>query len=188
MDTETAQICALRDSGLHNSDRLTFAAVGIGCAGDDVALADQLLAKGLITPYMHRKVRINRAYEILFGPYLILDKIGEGGMGKVYRAVKLKTGQLVALKVVRQHLVTNKTVKRRYKEAAAAAAFDHQNIVKLYDADEVNGRYYLAMEYVDGIDLARLMKEFGRPPTTGLAQYGEACEYIRQAALGAIRN
>ena len=187
MDTDTAQhlLTAFRESGLHPPERLALAAQLLAEPDDDVALADQLLTYGLLTPYMHRKVRINRAYEILFGPYLILDKIGEGGMGKVYRAVQLGKGQLVALKVVRQHLITNKTVKRRYKkEAAAAAAFDHPNIVKLYDADEVNGRYYLAMEYVDGIDLARLVKQFGRPPTTGLTHYHEVCEYIRQAALG----
>ncbi len=187
MDTDTAQhlLAALRESGLHPPERLDFAAQFLVASEDDVSLADQLLTHGLLTPYMHRKVRINRSYEILFGPYLILDKIGEGGMGKVYRAVQLGKGQLVALKVVRQHLITNKTVKRRFKkEAAAAAAFDHPNIVKLYDADEVNGRYYLAMEYVDGIDLARLVKQFGHPPTIGLAHYLEVCEYIRQAALG----
>ena len=107
MDTDTAQhlLAALRESGLHPPERLDFAAQFLVASEDDVSLADQLLTHGLLTPYMHRKVRINRSYEILFGAYLILDKIGEGGMGKVYRAVQLGDGKLVALKVVRQHLV-----------------------------------------------------------------------------------
>ena len=190
MDTDTAThlLAALRGCGLHAADRLAQAdrLLGPGAdTGDDVALADSLFAAELVTTYMHRKVRANRTYEVIFGPYLILDKVGEGGMGKVYRAVECPAGRLVALKVVRQHLMANKTVKGRYrKEAAAAASLDHPNVVKLYGADEVNGRYYLAMEYVDGIDLSKMVKEFGTPPHAGLPQYQEACEYMRQAALG----
>jgi serine/threonine protein kinase len=106
-------------------------------------------------------------------------------MGKVYKAVHIPDRHVIALKVVRPQLMTNRVVLRRYKrEAAAAAALDHTNIVSLYDADEVNGRYYIAMEYVDGLDLARMMKEYGNAPTSGLPQYQEAAEYIRQAAVG----
>ncbi len=190
MDTDTAThlLAALRGCGLHAADRLAQADRLLGPGADtedDVALADGLFAAELVTTYMYRKVRANRTYEVIFGPYLILDKVGEGGMGKVYRAVECPAGRLVALKVVRQHLMANKTVKGRYKkEAAAAASLDHPNVVKLYGADEVNGRYYLAMEYVDGIDLSKMVKEFGTPPHAGLPQYQEACEYMRQAALG----
>ena len=55
--------------------------------------------------------------------------------------------------------------------------------MKLYGADEVNGRYYLAMEYVDGIDLSKMVKEFGTPPHAGLPQYQEACG-LRKSAGG----
>ena len=190
MDTDTAThlLAAFRGCGLHTADRLAQAAhllTGGADTADDAALAERLFAAELLTPYMYRKVRANRTYEVIFGPYLILDKVGEGGMGKVYRAVECPSGRLVALKVVRQHLMANKTVKGRYKkEAAAAASLDHPNVVKLFGADEINGRYYLAMEYVDGIDLSKMVKEFGTPPHAGLPQYQEACEYARQAALG----
>jgi eukaryotic-like serine/threonine-protein kinase len=176
---------AIRGSGLYSSEQILEATRILDLPLEPVAMADQLFACKILTPYMYRKIRAGRTAEILFGPYLILDKIGEGGMGKVYRAVQCLVGQMVALKVVRQHLMANKTVKARYKkEAAAAAALNHPNVVKLFEADEINGRYYLAMEYIDGIDLARMVKEFGSPPVSGLPHYQEACEYVRQAALG----
>jgi eukaryotic-like serine/threonine-protein kinase len=176
---------AIRGCGLYTSEQVELATSLLGQPHDDATLADRLFAEKILTPYMYRKVRAGRTLEIIFGPYLILDKIGEGGMGKVYRAVQCFAQQMVALKVVRQHLMANKTVKKRYKkEAAAAAALNHPNVVKLFDADEVNGRYFIAMEYVDGIDLARMLKEFGHAPVSGLPSWHEVVEYTRQAALG----
>lgn len=152
-------------------------------AADPVRLADALLAAKLITKYMHRKVQTGKAGELVFGQYLILERIGEGGMGKVYRAIETRMGREVALKTIRPNLLANRTVVQRYKrEARAAAALDHPNIVKLFEADDVGGRYFLAMEFVDGSDLSRLIKDLNKerspmPPA-------EAAEYIRQAALG----
>jgi len=187
MDTESSHqlASALRDCGLYPNDAVLAAEAVLAAGGDDAALAEHLFALGVVTSYQQRKIRVGRIHEILFGSFLILDKIGEGGMGKVYRAYQLRVRRMVALKVVRPQLMSNKTVLHRYKrEAAAVAALDHPNIVKLHDADEHQGRYYLEMEFIDGIDLARLVKEFGKPPTIGLAQVSEACEYVRQAALG----
>ena len=112
-------------------------------------------------------------------------------MGKVYRAVQVTptdygpTGRIAALKIVRQQLVANKTVMLRFeREAAAAAVLDHPNIVKLFTASDVRGRFFLAMEYVDGLDLSRLVREFAGTSGAGLKHYQEACEYTRQTALG----
>jgi serine/threonine-protein kinase len=186
MDADTIQqlLLALRESGLYTPEQLA-AAERTAATGDAAQLAESLQAAGVLTPYQFRKIRIGRTTDLLFGPYLILDKIGEGGMGKVYRAAQRGSGQIVALKLVRQALMNNRTVLRRYKrEAAAVAALNHPNIVTLYDADEAAGRYFLAMEYVDGIDLSKMVRMFGNPPTSGLPSYQEACEYVRQAALG----
>jgi tRNA A-37 threonylcarbamoyl transferase component Bud32 len=187
MDKETADqlLQALRDCGLYAPEQVAAAERAVATGGDATRLSEELFTAGVLTAYQARKVKIDRANEILFGPYLILDKIGEGGMGKVYKAVHARERRVVALKVVRPQLVTNRVVIRRYKrEAAAAAALDHPNIVSLYEADEVAGRYYIAMEYVDGLDLVRMMKLYGRPPETGLPYYQEAAEYARQVALG----
>ncbi|MGL4421851.1 MAG: serine/threonine-protein kinase, partial [Gemmataceae bacterium] len=179
-NTPPALFAALRESGqLSPEQSAVLDSCPITTANDPAALAECLLQHRILTAYQARKVRIQRINELLVGQYLIQDKIGEGGMGKVYRAVQMRMGRVVALKIVRTHLMSNKTVMKRYKrEAAAAAALNHPNIVTLFDADEALGRHYLAMEYVEGLDLSRMVKEYGPLP------YAEACEYIRQSALG----
>ena len=182
MDWNTPEhlIQAIRDCGLYSPAQLVaLDDIPPDILANPVALSERLRAAGLLTGYQSKKVRISRIVEILIGPYLVMDKIGEGGMGKVYKAIQLKVGLIVALKVVRPHLLSNKTVMRRYKrEAAAAATLNHPNIVSLHNADEAGGRHYMAMEFVNGSDLARLVKEFGQ------LHYCEAAEYARQTALG----
>lgn len=176
---------AIQESGLYKPEQLAAAERIASTAADTPACAEGFYTAGVLTKYQFQKIRAGRAEDLLFGPYLILDRIGEGGMGKVYRAVQLKVGKIVAIKMVRPQLLTNRMVISRYKrEARAAAKLDHPNIVSLYDADDINGRYYMAMEYVDGIDLSRMVKQFGNPPNSGLADFHEAAEYVRQAALG----
>ena len=182
METITADplLAAIRDGGRCTPDQLWLVEQAFSKSGSEFpALADALHSLGVLTRYQFRKVQLGRIPELLFGQYLILEKIGEGGMGKVYRAVDTRMARMVALKVVRPQLMSNKTVLKRYeREAAAAAKLDHANIVKLFDAGEASGRFYLAMEYVDGSDLARLVKDNG-PLSTA-----EACEYMRLTALG----
>src|SRR5205085_2218619 len=69
-------------------------------------------------------------------------------------------------------------VRRFHREARSAAQLSHANLATIYDADEVGGVHFLAMEYVAGIDLARIVRRDGALPA------GQACEYVRQAALG----
>ena len=182
METLSADplLVAIRDGGRCTPDQVRLVEEAFASAGaEPAALADALNSLGVLTRYQYRKVQLARNAELLFGQYLILEKIGEGGMGKVYRAVDTRMARMVALKVVRPQLMSNKTVLKRYeREAAAAAKLDHPNIVKLFDAGEASGRFYLAMEYVDGSDLSRLVKDNG-PLSTA-----EACEYMRMAALG----
>ena len=182
METLTADplLAALRDGGRCPPDKLRAVEDAFaGLAAEPTALADALNGLGVLTRYQYRKVQLGRISEILFGQYLILEKIGEGGMGKVYRGVDTRMARMVALKVIRPQLMSNKTVLKRYeREAEAAARLDHPNIVKLFDAGEAAGRFFLAMEYVDGSDLARLVKDNGALGTA------EACEYARLVALG----
>ena len=182
MDVNSAEylINALLDAGVWTADQAEKARAAVSVVkGDPIKLAECFKSSGPLTGYQLRKIRHGRIIDLTVGSFVVLEKIGEGGMGKVYKAISPKIGKPVALKVVRSHLMTNKTVLRRYKrEAAAAAALDHPNIVTLLDADEVGGRCYLAMEYVEGSDLSRLVKEHGALP------FQEAAEYIRQASLG----
>ena len=181
MDANTAEylINALTEAGVWTADQAGVARAAVRPNDDANRIVESLKSAGPLTSYQIRKVRHKRIIDLTLGHFVILDKIGEGGMGKVYKAVSGKIPKPVALKVVRPHLMSNKTVLRRYKrEASAAAAMDHPNIVTLIDADELDGRYFLAMEYVEGSDLSRLVKENGALP------YQEAAEYIRQSALG----
>jgi serine/threonine-protein kinase len=100
-------------------------------------------------------------------------------MGRVYKAVQLSLNRPVALKVVRAQLLSNATALRRFRrEVKAAAGLRHPNIVSVFDADRVADRHFLAMEFIEGPDLARLLKERGPLPLS------VACSYARQAALG----
>ena len=187
MDANTGQLIiqALCDSGSFTEEQVSRAATFCENDGDPTAVAQNLLNAGFFTLYQARKFIKGRLTDLFFGPYFIQEKIGEGGMGRVYRAINRESKQLVALKVVRQALLKNSSVMQRYqREVNAVTALNHPNIVKLYEAGEYQGRAYIAMEYVHGIDLSRLTRKVGSLPQRGLDDPGEACEYIRQAALG----
>ena len=87
--------------------------------------------------------------------YEILEKLGEGGMGVVYKAVDKRLDRIVALKFLASHLVSNDESRRRFiREAKAAAALQHPNICTVYEIDEVNGQTFIAMAYLDGRELS----------------------------------
>lgn len=174
-------ISALRGSGLFASEQLEVVVRELAPLGSDAAsMMRQLLASRRLTRYQLKKVVHGKSAELRIGPYVVTDKLGEGGMGKVYRARRDGGGpETVALKVVRPALIANPVVRGRYaREVQTAGTLDHPNIVRLFDSGEDGGRFYLAMEFVDGIDLARMMQLYGR------LEVAEACEYARQVALG----
>src|SRR5262249_17460453 len=108
----------------------------------------------------------------------ILATLGQGGMGHVYKAMHERLDRIVALKVIRQDRQDTEAIRRFRKEAKAAAKLSHPNIVIVHDFDQVGDNCFIAMEYVEGIDLYHLVKEQG--PLAPLL----ACDYIRQVALG----
>lgn len=114
------------------------------------------------------------------GSFVLLERLGEGGMGQVFKARNWKTDRIVALKLIHKDRLKNSTsaVKRFEREIRAAAQLDHPHIVRAVDADQIEGVYLFAMELVPGIDLAQHVKAFGPLPVA------RACAYIRQAVLG----
>src|SRR5262249_27476681 len=150
-----------------------------GLAGDAPSLAREAVRRGWLTAWQVNRIFQGRATQLLLGSYVLLDKLGEGGMGAVFKARNWKLGRIVAVKVIRKERLETETSPRRFRrEIEAAAQLSHPNIVHAHDADEVKGTHFFVMEYVDGRDLAKLVKEHGPLPLA------EACEYIRQAALG----
>jgi serine/threonine-protein kinase len=144
------------------------------------ALIQRLVQRGCLTAYQVEQLLRPDGQELIIGPYRLLDLLGEGGMGQVFRAIHMHLQRVVALKVIHPGRLTNdpEAVKRFQREARAAALMVHPNVVMVYDADQVGETSYIALEYVEGVDLARLLKEKGRLPVA------QACEYTRQAALG----
>jgi serine/threonine protein kinase len=109
----------------------------------------------------------------------ILEEIGRGGMGIVYRARKISDQQIVAIKVIRKDRLQHEEAVRRFRrEAQAAARLSHPNIVRVFDFDRAGATHYLVMEYVNGITLERLVEQ------QGPLAIPQACDFIRQAALG----
>jgi serine/threonine protein kinase len=94
-----------------------------------------------------------------FGAYEVLEELGSGGMGKVYRARNLTLERVIALKTLAPQFSADEGFVQRFlKEARAAARLNHPNIVQIYDFGCVDGTYYLAMEYVDGQSLRSWLK------------------------------
>ena len=92
--------------------------------------------------------------------YLIEALIGRGGMGAVYRAEELALGRKVALKVIAPELAEDDRFRERFlRESRIAASLDHPHIVPIFKAGDEDGALFLAMRYVEGTDLAKLLRE-----------------------------
>lgn len=116
---------------------------------------------------------------IRLSEYKIVKKLGEGGMGAVYKAIHKRLDKIVALKTLRPDRFAHAAqVSRFEREMKAVGRLDHPNLIRAHDAGEIDSMHYLVMEYVDGIDLNEAVKQHRSLPIQ------EACEAIRQAALG----
>jgi serine/threonine-protein kinase len=146
---------------------------------DSRALAKELLKRGWLTPYQVNLLLQGRGQELLLGPYVVLERLGSGGGGQVFKARHPLMQRIAAVKVIRKDLLTDSDVVNRFqREILSISQLTHPNIVQAYDAGAIGPGFYLAMEYVEGIDLARLVQRDGPLPVE------IACEYAHQAALG----
>jgi serine/threonine-protein kinase len=117
--------------------------------------------------------------------YRIVGLLGRGGMGEVYRADDLKLGQPVALKFLPEHLLSDGAALARFhREVRIARQVSHQNVCRVYDIGEVDGRHFLSMEFIKGEELALLLRRIGRLPSD------KATDIVRQlcAGLAAAHN
>jgi len=115
----------------------------------------------------------------MIGMYRLDKKLGQGGMGAVFRAVHTKLDKVVAIKVMSRHgMLDNTAVERFEREMRAVGRIEHPNVVRAMDAGEADGYHYLVMEYVEGQDVSQLVK------ANGPFSIAHACEIIRQSALG----
>jgi serine/threonine protein kinase len=130
--------------------------------GDVAALARVLVRAGKLTPYQAGAVVQGKARGLVIGRYLVLDRLGVGGMGVVFRARHRQTRQVVALKILPPSFSREADAVRRFRrEFRVAAHLKHPNLVAAIEADEDRGVHFLTMDYVQGRDLETLVKETG---------------------------
>jgi eukaryotic-like serine/threonine-protein kinase len=175
-----ALIDLLRQHDLLEADQYTeLPALANGRSTDGRALAKVLVYRGWITYFQALQLLTGKADELRLGPYRIVDMLGQGGLGRVFKARHAEHGLIVALKVIRPEMLTSVEGREQFlKEMEAMASLDHPNIVQFCDVDQANGQYYYAMEYVEGTDLGRFVQLAGPLPVL------HATNFVYQVALG----
>src|SRR5438445_375516 len=136
-------------------------------------LAQELVRRGWLTAFQANLLFNGRGRELILGQYVLLERLGEGGMGQVYKARHRLLKRVDAVKVIKPERLADPAALDRFRrEMEAAARLRHPNLVTVYNADEVGNIQYLAMEYLEGSDLGKLVKAqpqgwgWGRPVTT----------------------
>ncbi|HEY1066248.1 MAG TPA: serine/threonine-protein kinase, partial [Pirellulales bacterium] len=143
-------------------------------------LMKRLTTERLLTDYQAAMVRHGRSVELRYDDYVVLEKIGAGGMAIVYKAIQPLTGHVVAIKVLSsvKSVGADEEFRRFDREVRAAAKLDHPNIIMAYDAVFREGRNYLVLEFVDGPNLDVLIRR------NGPLEVPVAVDYLLQAAKG----
>jgi tRNA A-37 threonylcarbamoyl transferase component Bud32 len=168
----------LEKSNLLTADRLAEVRRGISGGEDATSLARTLARDGLLTRWQAGQLLAGRRVFFL-GKYKLIDFLGHGGMGSVFLAEHTMMNRRVALKVISKQIGEDPASLDRFlAEARTIAALDHPNIVQAYSVDNEGSQYYIVMEFIDGVDLQRLVE------TEGRMDYERAVDYVRQAAEG----
>jgi serine/threonine protein kinase len=151
-------------SGLVTADELDAAeAIAQGRRVDgttDAVTADVLVEQGRLTPFQAREMLAGRT-RFRLGQYTVLDEIGKGGMGQVFKAEHALMGRLVAVKVLPRSKATPESEAAFRREMRILGRLDHENLVRAFDAGYDAMVYYLVTELVPGIDLRRHVRSFG---------------------------
>ena len=147
---------------------------------DPRRVAEWFQQQQLLSPWQAEKLLAGKSRGFFLGKYKLLSHLGRGGMGNVYLAIHQGMQRKVAIKVLPSELVDDRSYLLRFqREARVVAALDHTNIVSAYDFDHTGDVHYLVMEYVDGQDLAAIVKGSHRP-----LPIEQVTHYVVQAALG----
>lgn len=145
----------------------------------DRRLARQAVQSGLLTLWQAQQLMLGRTSGFKIDRYVLLDLIGQGGMGRVYMARDSRLNRRVAVKILTPERMNNPRAKVRFeREAAVGAQLQHENLVRIYDKGEANGKCYLVMEFIEGKTIGGMIAENGPlPPSV-------AARLTRQIALG----
>lgn len=150
--------------------------------------ARELYRAGKITKFQAQALYQGKTKGLVMGNYVILDKLGEGGMGQVYKAQHKRMERIVALKMLPPSATkSTDAIKRFLREVKAAARLSHPNVVTAYDADEAQGVHFMVMEHVEGQDLGKVVKERGPLPLNMavnlLTQVAKGLQYAHEQGV-----
>ena len=149
----------LASSGLRSAEQIERIR---GEERGDLSVSDLLIDRGALTPWQADMIKTGRLQGLLLNEYEILEPIGAGGMGQVFRALHRRMNRFVAVKVLPgQAFASNTAAQRFQQEARTAARLTHPNIVMTLDAGHHEGTEFIVMEYIDGVDLSALVKRDG---------------------------
>ena len=169
-------VAGLRRCGLFDDSQVDALVSEVNSA-DSSSLARELVSRHKLTPFQARALLKGRWKGLVLGNYEILQKLGQGGMGSVFRARHRRLGRIVCVKVMNQAGRKSQTMLDRFRnEARTIAALSHPNFIVAHDADEAEGVPFLAMEFVEGDDLAKHVNLHGP------LKVPEALEVMRQTA------
>jgi serine/threonine protein kinase len=173
----------LATSGLVPRDQVHGTSTWLGDAErqwDVETLAKEFVSRGTLTPYQAMMLKRGKPDGLVIGDYVVLDKIGAGGMGEVFKAVHRRMDRVVAIKVLSPEATKSEDLVARFqREIRAVARLEHPNIVTAYDAGEFRGIHFLVMQHIEGCDLSIYVKE-----QRGCLPIDEALDYLIQAARG----
>lgn len=152
---------------------------------DDV-LSEQLIKLGYLNPWQAEQLRHGRT-KFTLGPYRILDAIGHGGMGYVFKGEHFLLGRIEAIKVLPKTQMDPRSIEAFRREIRAQALLDHPNLVRLSFADKEGETYFLVTEFIPGSDLRRLVRHHGplteQQATLVISQGAEALAYAHERGL-----
>ena len=152
----------LTESGLIAAETLKDFLPPIAFPTGAEELAKELLRQKKLTKFQIEQISRGHGQALLLGNYVLMEKIGAGGMGQVFKAHHRRMDRLVAVKLLPSAMTRDKAAIARFeREAKAVARISHPNIVAAYDADQSNGVHFLVMEFIQGSDLAQLIKKGG---------------------------
>jgi serine/threonine-protein kinase len=171
----------LSDSGLLTLDEIKQS-VDTNSGGssivNSIVLAERLVSAGKLTAFQAKAVLEQRLEELRIGNYEVLERLGAGAMGTVYKARHRRMKRIVAIKVLSREVAKPAFIQRFQREVETLAQLTHPNIIMAFDADEAEVGHFLVMEFVDGRDLATIVQQNGRLPLAA------ALDAIEQAARG----
>ena len=173
----------IRKSGMIDEGKLAGylerRTAGRGLPEDPREASDAMIRDGLLTAFQAEQFLLGKWRGFTIGKYKLLERVGVGGMGQVFLCEHMFMKRRVAIKVLPPAKAEQPAALGRfYREARAAGALEHPNIVRTHDIDQDGNLHFIVMEYVDGANLLDIVKNFGP------LELGRAVHYIRQTALG----